>query len=46
MGDEWDELLLAAEAEGMDRSTLLRDLSRWWLRKPGAKMPPRPGRLV
>jgi hypothetical protein len=26
-----------------NRSTLVRDLLRWWLRIPGAKMPPRPG---
>jgi hypothetical protein len=40
MGEEWDEL---AEVAGpRQRALLINDLVRWWLRKPGAKMPPRP----
>jgi len=39
----WDALGAAA---GMrKRSALVRDLIRWWLRIPGAKLPPRPPRL-
>jgi hypothetical protein len=38
----WDEL---GEAVGLrKRSALVRDLIRWWLRIPGAKLPERPPR--
>lgn len=40
MGDEWEEL--AAVVGPRQRAALIRDLIRWWLRKPGAKLPPRP----
>lgn len=39
---EWDELGSDAEFMGTDRSELIRQLVRWWMRKPGAKCPPRP----
>jgi hypothetical protein len=40
--EEWDELgQLTADAE-TDRSTVLRELARWWMRRPGAKLPKRP----
>lgn len=41
--ETWEALGAAAQAEGTDRSAILRELARWWLRRPGAKMPPRPG---
>lgn len=38
--EEWDDL---GEAVGeRKRAETLRDLIKWWLRYPGAKMPPRP----
>ena len=41
-GALWDAL---GEVTGMrKRSALVRDLIRWWLRMPGAKLPPRPPR--
>ena len=40
--ETWEELGGAAAAAGTDRSAVLRELARWWLRRPGAKMPPRP----
>jgi hypothetical protein len=40
--ETWEELGAAAAAAGTDRSAVLRDLARWWLRRPGARMPPRP----
>ncbi len=42
--ETWADLGAAAEAAGTDRSTVLRELAQWWLRRPGAKMPPRPDR--
>ena len=39
---EWEEFGSDAAFMGTDRSELLRELIRWWMRKPGAKMPPRP----
>jgi hypothetical protein len=41
--ETWAELGAAADAAGIDRSTVLRELARWWLRRPGAKLPSRPG---
>lgn len=41
---EWDEFGSDAEFMGTDRSDLIRQLIRWWMRKPGAKLPPRPPR--
>ena len=40
--ETWADLGAAAEAAGTDRSTVLRELAQWWLRRPGAKC--RPGR--
>lgn len=38
--DLWDA---AGDAAGVrKRSALVRDLLRWWLRVPGAKLPERP----
>ena len=38
----WDAL--GAEVGIRKRSALVRDLIRWWLRVPGAKLPERPER--
>jgi len=40
--ETWHALGDAAAAAGADRSAILRQLAQWWLRRPGAKMPPRP----
>jgi hypothetical protein len=40
--ETWAALGDAADAAGTDRSAVLRELARWWLRHPGARMPPRP----
>jgi hypothetical protein len=37
----WDEFGAAAEQVDTDRSALVRDFIAWFLRKPGAKQPPR-----
>lgn len=38
---EWDEFGSDAAFMGTDRSALVRQLVAWWMRKPGAKLPPR-----
>lgn len=38
----WEPLDAAARANGLDRSGLIRQFVRWYLRVPGAKLPPRP----
>ena len=39
--EDWAELGEAAEATGSDRSTVIRQLALWWLRRPGVKQPAR-----
>ena len=39
-----EELEYEASQLDRNRSDVVRDLVAWWLRKPGAKMPPRPTR--
>lgn len=41
--DDWDDLAVAAERAGYERAMLIRALIRWYLRRPGAKLPQRPG---
>lgn len=41
-GYEWDEFGSDATMLGTDRSTVIRQLVAWWMRKPGAKLPARP----
>jgi hypothetical protein len=41
---EWEEFGSDAEFMGTDRSDIARQLIRWWMRKPGTKLPPRPPR--
>ena len=38
----WDTFGEAAKKAGTDRGTLLREFVKWYIRLPGAKMPPRP----
>jgi hypothetical protein len=40
--ETWEQLGDAATTADTDRSAILRQLVQWWLRRPGAKMPPRP----
>jgi hypothetical protein len=39
--DLWEEFGAAAEP---DRSAVIRDFMRWFIREPGAKLPARPER--
>lgn len=41
--DLWDRLDGAAKANGYDRSGLIRQFVRWYLREPNARLPQRPG---
>lgn len=38
----WEQFGEQATKAGSDRSVLLRDFVRWFVREPGAKMPKRP----
>jgi hypothetical protein len=38
----WDRFATASENAGSDRSSVLRDFIRWYVREPRAKMPKRP----
>jgi hypothetical protein len=40
VGDEWDELGEAAGDQG--RTAVIKQLIRWYLRYPGARLPERP----
>jgi hypothetical protein len=39
---EWDDGEVAAEKMDTDRAKVINGLYRWWLRRPGAKLPERP----
>ncbi|WBC13429.1 hypothetical protein O7600_20075 [Micromonospora sp. WMMA1998] len=39
---EWERFGVAAKSQGADRSSLIREFMRWYLRLPGAKLPKRP----
>jgi hypothetical protein len=39
---EWDDLGVLADSLGTDRSKLINEFLRWYLRRPGAKLPDRP----
>jgi len=39
--DDWDDL---ESAVGRQRARIVRDLIRWYLRRPGAALPERPSR--
>jgi hypothetical protein len=40
--DDWDDLEAAARALGSDRGKIINQFIRWYLRRPGAKLPERP----
>ncbi|MFF1348463.1 hypothetical protein ACFVZJ_21210 [Streptomyces sp. NPDC058322] len=40
--DEWLPFADAAKAQGQPRAAVVRELIRWYLRRPGAKLPARP----
>lgn len=40
--DDWADLGKAAQAVGSDRTKVVVQLIRWYLRRPGVKMPTRP----
>jgi len=40
---EWDEFGEASASQNTERSGVLREFIRWYLRKPGAELPKRPG---
>ena len=40
----WRDFGLATKAAGTTRATVIRELIRWYLREPGARMPERPAR--
>lgn len=43
VGDElWEDFERAAAASDSDRSSVLRACMEWYLRRPGARLPPRP----
>jgi hypothetical protein len=44
--DLWNAFGGAAAQAGMDRSQLLRELMRWYIREEGAKLPRRPGPII
>jgi hypothetical protein len=40
--DDWDALGEDAKTLGTDRSKIINQLVRWYLRRPGAELPERP----
>ncbi|MFD5137487.1 hypothetical protein ACFWMX_14795 [Streptomyces sp. NPDC058378] len=40
--DEWLPFDAAAKAQGQTRAGVVRELIRWYMRRPGAKLPVRP----
>ncbi|MBI0296314.1 hypothetical protein JBE04_18045 [Streptomyces sp. PRKS01-29] len=46
IGDTWYDFDAAAKAMGTERATVIRELIDWYIREPGAKLPPRPDRDV
>lgn len=46
IGDTWYDFDAAAKAMGTERAAVIRDLIDWYIREPGAKLPPRPDRNV
>lgn len=39
---DWDDGEVATEKMDTDRAKVINQLYRWWLRRPGAKLPDRP----
>jgi hypothetical protein len=44
--DDWADLDTAAKSAGVDRAALIKGFIRWYLRRPGAELPERPGSSV
>lgn len=42
--DDWDDMDEAAKSVGTDRGSLIKQFIRWYLRRPGARLPVRPER--
>ncbi|MGW6557923.1 hypothetical protein [Streptomyces hydrogenans] len=42
LDEDWSDFAAAADEVGSDRATLVREFIRWYLRRPGAKLPSRP----
>lgn len=38
----WERFGVSAGAVGLDRSAVLREFIRWYVREPGVRMPKRP----
>jgi len=41
--EDWADLDAAAKSAATDRGTLIKQFIRWYLGRPGAELPPRPG---
>ena len=42
--EDWTDLEAATGTLGSDRGTVIKQFIRWYLRRPGAKLPERPER--
>lgn len=42
--EDWADLRASADASGSDRTKVINQFIRWYLRRPGAKLPERPER--
>lgn len=40
--EDWADLATAANTQDVDRAKVVNQLIRWYLRRPGAKLPARP----
>jgi hypothetical protein len=41
--EDWADLEKATKSLGSDRGTVIKQFIRWYLRRPGAELPERPG---
>lgn len=46
IGDTWYDFDAGAKAMDTERAAVIRELIDWYIREPGAKLPPRPDRAV
>ncbi|GFE20105.1 hypothetical protein [Streptomyces nigrescens] len=46
IGDAWYDFDAGAKALDTERAAVIRELIDWYIREPGAKLPPRPDRNV
>lgn len=42
--EDWTDLRASADSSGSDRTKVINQFIRWYLRRPGAKLPERPER--